>query len=475
MTSNSYSQLNNIFTKILNLLNKPCISHAQISQIQAQIIHHNLHFNTTIAHYFISSCKSLGLLNSAAFTLYTKLIKKPHIFICNTLIQEFSHSEVPLMKQNSISFYAHMHKEGIFPNNYTYPFVLKSLSDLKELKLGQFVHTHIVKWGFACDIYVQNSLLNLYASCGEIEFCNQLFDEMPQRDVVSWTVLIMGYRDCGKYGDALAVFEKMRDSGVAPNRVTMVNALSACASCGALDMGVWIHDHIRRSGWEMDVILGTSLIDMYGKCGKIEHGFWVFQEMKDRNVYTWNAVIRGLALAKSGEEAVRWFFIMERENIKPDEVTLVAVLCACAYSGMVAQGREIFSQLMSGKYGFPPGVKHYACMVDLLARSGHLEDALRMIKEMPIEPTKSVWGALLAGCRLHDNQELSEFAAWKLIGLAPRNPAYYVVLANIYGEMERWNDAEKIRALMKERGLSKDLGSSSVELEDQKDLLELLR
>ncbi|PHT42382.1 hypothetical protein CQW23_16407 [Capsicum baccatum] len=196
--------------------------------------------------------------------------------------------------------------------------------------------------------------------------------------------------------------------------------------------------------------------------------------MKCRNVYSWNAVIRGLALAKSGEEALRLFLIMERENVKPDEVTLLAMLRACAYSGMVEQGREIFSSLMSGKYGFPPGAKHYTCTVDLLARCGHLEDALSMIKEMPVEPTKSVWGALLAGCRLHGNRELSEFAAWKLIALAPRNSAYHVVLANLYGEMGRWNDAEKIQTLMKERGLLKDLGSSSVELEDQKDLLELL-
>ncbi|XP_060171072.1 pentatricopeptide repeat-containing protein At1g50270-like [Lycium barbarum] len=465
----------NLTTKILNLLNKPHISPAQITQIQAQLIHHNLHYNTTIAHNFISTCQSLNLLN-CAYTLYTKLIKKPHIFICNTLIQSFSHSKMPLEKQNSITIYSHMHKESIFPNNYTYPFVLKSLSDLKELKLGKSVHTQIVKSGYyACDIYVQNSLLNLYASCGEIEVCHQVFDEMPQRDVVSWTVLIMGYRDCGKYGEALVVFDKMRNVDVAPNRVTMVNALSACANCGSLDIGVWIHDYIRRSGWEMDVILGTSLIDMYGKCGKIEHGFWVFREMKFKNVYTWNAVIRGLALAKSGEEALRWFFVMEGENVKPDEVTLVAVLCACAYSGMVDQGREIFSWLMSGKYGFLPNAKHCACMVDLLARSGYLEDTLRVIEEMQVEPTKSVWGAFLAGCRLHGNQELSEFAAWKLIGLAPKNSGYYVVLANVYGEMGRWNDAEKIRGLMKERGLSKDLGSSSVEVEDQKDLFELLR
>ncbi|KAM3220887.1 hypothetical protein BC332_18105 [Capsicum chinense] len=474
MTTKSYSQLNNISTKILNLLNNPSISPSHFSQIQAQLIHHNLHYNTTIAKNLISTCQSLSLLNSS-FTLYTKLIKKPHIFICNTLIQELSHSEDRLLKQKSISMYIHMYQERIFPNIYTYPFVLKSLSDLKELKLGKCVHTHVVKWGLDSDIYVQNSFLNLYGSCGEILVCRQLFDEMPQRDVVSWTVLVMGYRECGKYGDAVGVFERMRGSGVAPNRVTMVNALAACANCGGLDVGVWIDEYIRMKGWEMDVILGTSLIDMYGKCGKIERGFWVFREMKCRNVYTWNAVIRGLALAKSGEEALRWFLIMERENVKPDEVTLLAVLRACAYAGMVEQGREIFSSLMNGKYGFPPGAKHYACMVDLLARCGHLEEALSMIKEMPVEPTKSVWGALLAGCRLHGNQELSEFAAWKLIALAPRNSAYYVVLANLYGEMGRWNDAEKIRTLMKESGLLKDLGSSSVELEDQKDLLDLLR
>lgn len=158
---------------------------------------------------------------------------------------------------------------------------------------------------------------------------------------------------------------------------------------------------------------------------------------------------------------------MEEEGIKPDQVTLIAVLCACVHSGLVQRGREIFSFLVDGKYGFSPGAKHYACMVDLLARSGCLMDALKVIDEMPYQPTNSVWGDLLTGCRAHGDLELSEFAAWKLVEMEPENCGYYVVLSNIYADMGRWSEVEEVRWLMKERGLKKDLGSSSLELEPQ--------
>lgn len=127
-----------------------------------------------------------------------------------------------------------------------------------------------------------------------------MFDEMARRDIVSWTVMVNGYRVAGKFDSALLTFEQMQFVGVVPNRVTMVNALAACASFGALDTGAWIHDFIRRKGWELDLIIGTSLIDMYGKCGRIEQGLGIFESMNEKNVFTWNALIKGLALAKSG-------------------------------------------------------------------------------------------------------------------------------------------------------------------------------
>ncbi|KAK4492581.1 hypothetical protein RD792_003396 [Penstemon davidsonii] len=365
-----------------------------------------------------------------------------------------------------------MHKNSILLNNYSFPFVLKALADLKLMKEGTLVHAQIVKVGFSNDIYVGNSLLNLYAASGDMGLCGKVFDEMLLRDVVSWTVMISGFKESGRFDEALIAFGRMRSEGVAPNQVTVVNALAACACFGALDMGVWIHEHVKRNGWELDVILGTSLIVMYGKCGKTEEALFVFDEMKEKNVFTWNAVIKGLALSKGGKEAIRWFFRMEEKGIQPDEVTLISVLCACAQSGFVHMGRRIFSLLADGRFGFPPNVKHYACMVDLLARSRCLDEAFKMINEMPFKPTVSLWGALLAGCRTQANVELGEIAAWKLVELEPQNSAYYVVLSNLYAEMGKWSDVEKVRNLMRERGLKKDMGSSTVEFEHQEHALD---
>ncbi|KAG1326279.1 pentatricopeptide repeat-containing protein [Cocos nucifera] len=331
------------------------------------------------------------------------------------------------------------------------------------------LHSHVLKTGLSADIYVQNSLLNFYSSCIDMITCEQLFEEMPVKEVIAWTTMIMGYKNCGRPDEALIAFERMQFAGVRPNRVTMVNALTACASHGALEMGVWIHDYIKRSGWELDVILGTCLVDMYGKCGRVDAGANVFSTMMERNVYTWNSLIRGLALAKSGEEALRWFFRMEHEGVKPDAVTLIGVLCACSHAGLVEMGQRIFSWVVSGRYGFYPGVKHYGCMVDLLGRAGFLNAAVGFIERMPFKPNMVIWGSLLRGCRAHGDLRLSELAVKKLVELEPANVAHYVLLSNLYAETGRWRDAEEVRRLMKEWGLRKDAGWSFTEGMDLKE------
>ncbi|XLS80396.1 hypothetical protein HN51_046227 [Arachis hypogaea] len=461
MTS-TMSKVNAFADRIVSLL-KHCHSVVQVQQIQAQLIVHNLHSHTTIAQHFISASQNHGLLNSATL-LFTLFLPKPHVFICNSLIRAFSHSNIP---HTPLSIYAHMHNNSIVPNNFTFPFLFKSLSDSCDLIGAQCVYTHVVKLGHLNDVYVQNSVLDLYASCGDMWLCQKLFDEMLHRDVVSWTVMIMGYRKAGKYDNALLVFEQMQYAGVEPNRVTMVNALAASANFGAIEMGTWIHDIVRRNKWELDVVLGTALIEMYAKCGRVEEGMSVFRSMKEKNLYTWNAVIKGLALAKSGEEAIWWFDRMQKDGFRPDDLTLVAVLSACSHSGLVETGRQIFRYVVNGKYGFQPNVKHYSCMVDLLGRSGRLQEAFEFIRYMPFEPTKAIWGSLLASSKSQGNLELSELAARKLVELEPDNTAYYVHLSNLYAEMGRWSDVEKVRGMMKDRQLTKDLGCSSVEVEWQ--------
>ncbi|XP_071697630.1 pentatricopeptide repeat-containing protein At1g77170, mitochondrial-like [Rutidosis leptorrhynchoides] len=443
---------------IIHLL-KSCASAAHILQIQTQLIinHHHIYLNSTVAHHFITACRSLSLINSAHL-LYTRHLHfKPHVFICNTLLKS-------LPPHTSISFYSHMFRASIVPNNYTFPIVLKSLSNLKDFNCGQAVHTNVMKLGHVSDIYINNSLLNVYASCGEMGLCRQVFDEMSQRDVVSWTVMITGYKQCGRFSDALLMFEQMQYAGVAPNHVTMVNALSTCASCGDVNMGVWIHEFIKRETWKLDVILGTALVDMYGKCGRVDDALKVFVNLEDKNVYTWNSLIKGLLTANNIDNVLWWFAKMEQEkDIKPDEVTLVVVLSACAYSGLVEIGREIFSSLANGKYGFLPNAKHYACFVDLLARSGRLKEAMEVIKGMPFEPSKGVWGALLAGCRAHGDLEMCEFAAWNVIKLSPNDRACYDILCSLYTDMGKWRELEKVRVLMNVRGIKNDLEVAKME------------
>lgn len=265
--------------------------------------------------------------------------------------------------------------------------------------------------------------------------------------------MIMGYRNVSQSGDALLTFERMHSAGVPANRVTFVNTLAACSSHRALDMGVWIHDHIRRSGLELDVRLGSALVDMYCKCGRIGDGIEVFLSMKVRNVYTWNSVIGGLAAAKCGKEALRWFSAME---VEPDGVTLIEVLCACSHSGLVEDGWRIFDCLVRGEFGFSPGIKHYGCMVDLLGRAGCLDDAVEFIERMPYEPNVVIWGSLLGGCRSHNNMRMSENVVKRLVELEPWNVAHYILLSKLYSEMGRWRDVEEVRRVMKKRGLRKD-------------------
>ncbi|GER35225.1 pentatricopeptide repeat-containing protein, partial [Striga asiatica] len=369
-----------------------------------------------------------------------KRVRNRSTFICNTLIRAFSHSTDP---QKSPLIYARMRRNSTPANHYTFPFVLKALADLKLTKEGKSVHVQVIKLGFLNDVYVGNSLLNLYVAGGNMCSCGKVFDEMPLRDVVSWTVMISGFNEAGKYDDSLITFERMRSHGVMPNRVTAVNALAACAGHGALNMGLWIHEYVKSSRWEMDLILGTALIDMYGKCGQIESGLLVFHQMPEKNVCTWNTVIKGLALSKNGKEAIKYFLRMEKEGARPNEVTLIAVLSACVQSGLLHMGQLVFSALSNGKYGFSPNVKHYSCMIDLLVRCGCLDEAVGLIKEMPFEPSVSIWGALLCGCRALGEFDLGEFAALKMVELEPGNFGYYVVLCDFYAENGKWDDVKR--------------------------------
>ncbi|KAJ3676325.1 hypothetical protein LUZ60_003737 [Juncus effusus] len=426
-----------------------CTSTASLCQIQSQILHSNLLNNTTIFSSFILCCHRLNHLRPALHLF--SLLRRPHVFVCNTLLKCVN-SPLPL--------FSHMLKSSISPNRYTLPIVLKSVS----LPLhGRLIHAMAVKLGFGSDFYVQNSLLHVY--CSDMADAERLFNEMPVRNVVTWTTLVDGYKNSGRFFDSIAAFNSMQLAGFSPNRVTMIAALGSCASISAIDTGQWIHEYIARNGWDLDVKLGTSLVDMYCKCGQLEAAINVFFSMKQKNAYTYNSLIGGLAMANRGLEALSFFSQMEKEGIQADSVTLINVLTAFSHAGLVETGKQIFDSILKGKYKFEPKIKHYGCMLDLLGQAGLLKEAFKLVEEMPMGSNVVVWGLLFGVCRKRGHRMWSEVVVRRMIELEPNNVAHHVLLANLYAETGRWREAHEVRWRLKERGLRKEKGLSFVESE----------
>ncbi|KAK9158806.1 hypothetical protein Scep_005380 [Stephania cephalantha] len=313
------------------------------------------------------------------------------------------------------------------------------------------------------DLLTYNTLLGGYAKYGGVEAMIQFFNEMLERDVVSWNTVIGGLVQNKRTNEAIALFHRMQREKVMPNSVTLVSILSACAQVGALDVGTWIHAFIDKNQIDLDTIVGTALVDMYSKCGALDCALSVFDSMASRDVVAWNAMIMGFSMNGQSKNALEFFDQMRDHYIKPDEVTMIGVLCACSHAGLVNEGWEIFHSMQQA-LDITPKIEHYGCMVDLLGRAGLLDEAYEFIQSMPITPHTGVWGALLNACKVHGNVDIAEYAIKHLIVLDIEDGGYLTTMSNIYANAGKWDNLAKMRELMREKGINKLPGCSSIEI-----------
>jgi pentatricopeptide repeat protein len=240
-----------------------------------------------------------------------------------------------------------------------------------------------------------------------------------------------GHVKCGEGHKALELFQNMQQEGVHPDSVTFVGVLNACASIMALEEGRCAHEQIIQGGCESDTSVGSSLIDMYAKCGSMEDACRVFNAMPSHDVASWNALLGGFAMHGQAKEALVHFERMCEEGVHPGDVTFVCLLSACSHAGFVDEGLHFYA-LMTTVYRIPAKLEHYTCMVDLLGRAGHLQEAENMIQGMSCKPNAAVWRALLSACRIHGNVEMGECVAKRVFELEPKNAVDYVLLSNLY-------------------------------------------
>ncbi|KAF8379305.1 hypothetical protein HHK36_028738 [Tetracentron sinense] len=315
------------------------------------------------------------------------------------------------------------------------------------------------------DVVSWASMIDGYAKLGSIDIARGLFDKMPERDVISWNAMMAGYVRNGHYAEALKLFHDMRnESDLTLDCATLLIALSAIAQSGCINKGISIHGYIGENRLSLEGKLGVALIDMYSKCGSINNAMCVFEDLEERSVDHWNAMIGGLAIHGFGELALDLFMEMQRVSIKPDDITFIGVLNACGHSGLVKEGLMCF-ELMRKVYNVKPKIQHYGCMVDILGRAGHLEEARNFIEVMPIEPNDVVWRTLLSACMNHDKFNIGEPVAKHLIELDSCKSSSYVLLSNVYAGLGMWKDVSRVRTMMKERDVHKVPGCSWIELE----------
>ncbi|KAL4186266.1 hypothetical protein AMTRI_Chr09g32990 [Amborella trichopoda] len=491
-------------------------------------------FAASRAVQFLASVPSDG--PDRAILVFTHT-PEPDAFTCNTIIKS-------LIKNNSLKkalkfYYHHMLEREIQPNHCTFPLLVKISSELKWVLEGEKNHCWVLKLGLEWDLYVRNSLVHMYsifgnlmaarrlfdtsleldivsynsmvdgyAKNGEVALAREMFDEMPQRNMVSWNSMVNGYCVVGdmeaavnlfqmmpvrnevswnamingyakqenffqakdlfdrmpkrnlvswntmialcirtkNYEAGLKLFDEMCAFGLRPNEATLVSVLCACAHTGELNRGKWVHSYINenKSEIEFDALLGTALLTMYAKCGSIEDSRKVFNEMPEKNVVSWNAIIGAYATNGGGQKALDMFTEMQKMGVKPNQATFICVLSACTRAGLVVEGCWYFD-LMSRTYGIEPKVEHCGCMIVLLRRAGLLCDFKELIGQMPME--------------------LGERIAKRVIDMEPQNIGPYLLLSHIYAANGRWDDVEKVRRMIKNRVSEEKPGCSLVEVD----------
>lgn len=300
-------------------------------------------------------------------------------------------------------------------------------------------------------------------SIENVLFVKDIFMSLDKKDLVPWNVMISVYVKNYMPNEAVELYLQMETCGIEPDAITFASILPACGDLSAVSLGRRIHEFIETKGLRPNLSLENALVDMYARCGCLTEARKIFEGMKFRDVVSWTSLISAYGKSGQGRDGVALFSQMLESGLQPDSIAFVSILSACSHAGLLLEG-EHYYKLMTDKYKIVPRLEHYACMVDLKGRAGHINEAFNFIKHMPIEANERIWGALLGACRVYNDMDIGLVAADNLFELAPKQSGYYVLLSNIYAKAGRWKDVTTVRSIMKGKGIKKMPGVSNVEL-----------
>ncbi|CAO2813035.1 unnamed protein product [Amaranthus hypochondriacus] len=415
----------------------------------------------------IASCVKTGYVEVGR-QVFDKLVF-PSLSSWNAMISGYSQAK---KYDEAISLFKEMHFKNVKPDCTTLAIVLASCAEIALLDCGKQVHAIALKENLNVDVYVGSGLITLYSRSGKVDSAKSIFLELPAVDIVCWNSMIAGFALNSLEKQAFEFYNNMRRRNMTPTQFSYVTMLSCCAKQSFSSQGRQIHAQILKVGCESEVFVGSALIDMYCKCGNVEGGRKVFDAMPGKNTVIWNELIHGYAQNGFGDEAMHIYNCMVRGGSKPDDITFIAVLTACSHSGLVDEGIKIFES-MKIEHKVEPLVDHYTCIIDALGRAGRLREAEMLVRRMPCKDDPVIWEVLLSSCRLYCDIIVAQNAANELLSLNPRSSTPYVLLANVYSSMGKWEEVRAIRELMSNKNVGKDAGYSWIESKNDHGSLEV--
>ncbi|XP_028775966.1 pentatricopeptide repeat-containing protein At2g37310 [Neltuma alba] len=476
-------------TSVLKVLASLSFSPTFGKQIHGYVLQRGLDsdvpvLNALVTYY--SKCDQLGF----ARTIFDRMPRRD-IVSWNAMIAGYSQNG--FYEECKQPYLEMLGSTGFNPDALTVVSVLQACAQSNDLKFGMEVHRLINANQIKMDVSLCNALIGMYAKCGSLDYAQELFEEMGEKDAITYVSIISGYMFYGfvdkamtlfrgmkhpglstwnavisglaqnnQHGRVLDLVQEMQASGSRLNTITLSSILPTFSYFSNLRGGKEIHAYAIRRSFDQTTYVATAIIDTYAKLGFIHGAQRVFNQSECRGLIIWTAIISAYASHGDARSALILFGKMINSGVHPDPVTLTAVLAACAHSGQVDEAWEIFNT-MSFRYGIQPLAEHYACMVGVLSRAGKLLEAADFISQMPFEPSARVWGALLHGASVYGDVEMGKFACDHLFKIEPENTGNYVMMANLFSQAGRWEEANAVRGEMEEIGLKKIRGSSWIE------------
>lgn len=382
---------------ITSLLPK-CKNKEQLFQIHAQTITTGLIQQPPIASKLIASFASFSLPTTIANAhLIANRVEGLDTFTWNSIIRGY------LARNNAkeaLLVYFYVTSKGVKVDSYTLQLATKACGLISAVLEGKQIHAQKCKLGFSSEIIVQTALINMYGLFGEITYAQQLFDETPQRDLVMWNSVLAAYAHHNFGYQALVHACAMVNSGFRLNGVSVVSVLSACSSLKALREGKVVHGYLIRNINDVDVLIYNTLIDMYSKCGSLLNASRIFRMMPIRNVVSWTSMINGYSHSNFFNEALSLFQEMERENVRPDEVTILSIVSVCSKLGSFELGDWIDNYIEKSGFKKERSIIMSNALMDMYAKCGNIKKACQVFDGMR-EKTLVSWSTIIHGLAMH--------------------------------------------------------------------------